>query len=830
MAAPAFRAVAHGNAASGTSLTVNKPTGTVNNDVMVAFIYCSPPAAEPAITPPTGWTLLGTCGDTDGVLHVYYRVAASEGASYVWSWASSTGPFCGWISSYSGADTGNPVDVQSVAAAAAGASHTTSTIITSAADRCVVSFFVKDGTGGIADSWTNGASTERDDFQETNGYIYGAVYDETKATAGSINRTGTTTAGNGTNNGRGASTAIVALNPAAVGGAPVNTGAQPQLTGTPQEGAVLKAAQNGGWTNTATSYTYQWQKASAAGGSYSNISGATSSTYTLGSSDVGWFVRCLVTATNATGSGSSPSNETYEAVRVSSTPKATAAQLGFSIGGNFFNRTQAQQQAEIDNARSVGAYYFRLEIRWSDVETSLGTFTWTLWDRIVTDITSRGGSVLMVFNYSPAWAGPGGTAPPTIDSHLADFATAVVNRYKPGGTYGLTSGTGVKVWEVWNEPNIPGFWGGATPNPTKYASMLAAAYTAIKAADPAATVLTAGFAPYGSYGSSDASGMNPKNYLEALYTAWGGVSRFDGLAVHTYPSTDVQDYRPSIYSGWSDLEDNTPSYRSILTAHGDQGKPIWITEHGMPIGQTGTKYPAGVTEQAVADLVTEGYSRWARFAWPKGAITYFSHRPEPSATGAYQYGLLTEAATPTPRRGWYAYRDMTIAAAAAPANTAAPTITGTATVGQTLSASTGTWTNSPTAYTYQWNRGGSAIAGATASTYVLTAADSGTTITVTVTASNSAGSASATSAATGTVGGATPVNTALPVVSGTTAVGAILACTTGTWTGATSFTYQWQRATTSGGTYTDIAGATASTYLLAAGDTGYYIRCAVTAS
>ena len=70
-------------------------------------------------------------------------------------------------------------------------------------------------------------------------------------------------------------------------------------------------------------------------------------------------------------------------------------------------------------------------------------------------------------------------------------------------------------------------------------------------------------------------------------------------------------------------------------------------------------------------------------------------------------------------------------------NTALPTISGTAQVGQTLTATTGTWTNSPTSFTYQWNRAGTPIAGATASTYVPVTADIGNTLTVSVTAANS---------------------------------------------------------------------------------------------
>ena len=80
-----------------------------------------------------------------------------------------------------------------------------------------------------------------------------------------------------------------------------------------------------------------------------------------------------------------------------------------------------------------------------------------------------------------------------------------------------------------------------------------------------------------------------------------------------------------------------------------------------------------------------------------------------------------------------------------PVNTVAPALSGTPNFGQSLSVSNGTWTNSPTNYAYQWNRGGVAIAGETASTHTVATADVGATITCTVTAINAAGSASANS-------------------------------------------------------------------------------------
>ena len=74
----------------------------------------------------------------------------------------------------------------------------------------------------------------------------------------------------------------------------------------------------------------------------------------------------------------------------------------------------------------------------------------------------------------------------------------------------------------------------------------------------------------------------------------------------------------------------------------------------------------------------------------------------------------------------------------APVNTVAPAVTGTATVGQTLSTTNGTWTGAPApTFTYQWQRVTTNISGATSSTYVLVAADVGNTIRCVVTATNS---------------------------------------------------------------------------------------------
>lgn len=159
----------------------------------------------------------------------------------------------------------------------------------------------------------------------------------------------------------------------------------------------------------------------------------------------------------------------------------------------------------------------------------------------------------------------------------------------------------------------------------------------------------------------------------------------------------------------------------------------------------------------------------------------------------------------------------------------APTISGTAQEGETLTAS-----DTEASVTWTWQRcdtGGnncSDIANATASTYKLTSADVGHTIRVT--AKDSTGSTQ--SAPTAVVASATaPKNTAPPAISGTAQVGSTLTASQGTWSGnPTKYTYAWNRCDSKGNNCAAISGATSSTYTVTAADAGTTLRVAVTAS
>ena len=177
------------------------------------------------------------------------------------------------------------------------------------------------------------------------------------------------------------------------------------------------------------------------------------------------------------------------------------------------------------------------------------------------------------------------------------------------------------------------------------------------------------------------------------------------------------------------------------------------------------------------------------------------------------------------------------ASAAVPANTAPPAISGTAQEGSTLTASTGTWTNSPTSFSYQWERcasdgtGCGDITSATNKTYAPTSGDVSHTLRVAVTATNADGKASASSDSSAIVSSKNaPSNAVKPALTGTAAVGEQLTVSNGSWSSSpTSFARQWQRCDSDGTGCLNIAGATGRTYGVRSADIGHRLRALVTA-
>src|SRR5207244_3185750 len=121
-----------------TTLTITKPAGVAQNDVMIASIAVGPNTVT--ITPPAGWGLVRRTDNASGTsnsLAVYKLLAgASEPASYDWSFSAGQTGAAGGIMAFSGADPA--IDAENGQTTASGTSHATPSVNTTYSNTMII--------------------------------------------------------------------------------------------------------------------------------------------------------------------------------------------------------------------------------------------------------------------------------------------------------------------------------------------------------------------------------------------------------------------------------------------------------------------------------------------------------------------------------------------------------------------------------------------------------------------------------------------------------------------------------------------------------------------
>lgn len=217
--------------------------------------------------------------------------------------------------------------------------------------------------------------------------------------------------------------------------------------------------------------------------------------------------------------------------------------------------------------------------------------------------------------------------------------------------------------------------------------------------------------------------------------------------------------------------------RSFVTGHNSAGTGTGQSNHTDVIGSAtppnNTAPPTISGTPVVGATLTTTNGSWSgtspityQYKWRRCDTSGGNCVPLPAASNQ-SYTLVNDDEGHTMRvsvRGTNAAGTAAVLSAqtsvvkfAPPENSVAPTVSGTPTQGQMLTASTGTWVGQSITFAYQWQRCDAAgtncgnINGATNQTYLLAAADVGHKLRVTVTAKNSIGSNSANSSAVGPV-------------------------------------------------------------------------------
>ena len=247
--------------------------------------------------------------------------------------------------------------------------------------------------------------------------------------------------------------------------------------------------------------------------------------------------------------------------------------------------------------------------------------------------------------------------------------------------------------------------------------------------------------------------------------------------------------------------------------------------------------PTGTGQNANATVFTAAHTTWAgspsayHFQWQRNGTaisgaTSSTYTANCSSDAGTTLSVQVDATTAKGTGGWVTSSSNP---QFTPCNTVAPTVspsgTGQSASGTLFTAAHGTWAGSPTSYTYQWLRNGTAISGANGTTYNAScSSDAGTTLTVEVKATGAYGTSGwKTSSNSGQF---VPCNTAAPTISpdGTgRSVGESLSINEA-WAGATSYSYAWLRDGTT------ISGATGSSYTTTATDVSHCISVKVTAT
>lgn len=266
-----------------------------------------------------------------------------------------------------------------------------------------------------------------------------------------------------------------------------------------------------------------------------------------------------------------------------------------------------QDNAALDFAKAAGFTWVRMDLGWSGVETTKGSYNFSRFDQLVGSLASRGMQLHLIFDYMnslyPA-AGTSGFSTTTVPAFAAMVKATTAHFAGQGVTY-----------EVWNEPNLNQFWP-PKANPTEYAELCKAAIAAAHAGDPNAKISTAGISGY------------DMAFLKAYLQAGGGTGA-DAIGVHPYRQT----------GGESVLED-TLYMKSVVAQFLTPAPPIWDTEWGYSSTWFGGDGHTAAARATQAELVArELLSAWA-IGFP--LAVYYDIRDDGTdpANAEHNFGLI----------------------------------------------------------------------------------------------------------------------------------------------------------------------------------------------
>lgn len=555
-----------------------------------------------------------------------------------------------------------------------------------------------------------------------------------------------------------------------ISGKPTNT-AIPLVTlpyaNVPIVGATLTST-SGSWSAVpaVSSISYKWQKSNDSGSNWVDIPSATASTYLVSATDIGFALRSSVTVINTNGSTTSNSSATGITAPIYNI--AAPVVRGLLVVGQVLDASDGVWSSPYtinlsyvwrrDSAGSISVISGAISPSYTLTESDIGTSI-----SVQVTATTLLGSLSVLSGQRGLVTIVGNTVLPVITGSL-----------RVGGTLAVSTGT----------------WIG-TPASNTYqwqSSVNGTDWDSIAGATNATYVVQA--AQAGLYLRAQVFG-NKTSAASVVYRIVAST-----LSTSVVPALNIQNTAAPVVTG------------------------AWTV--GTTINSTAGSWSASGTISYQWQSSSDN-STWTDIS----GATSSSYALTSSEASKYVRVQIVNTTTTGAGIAYSAPRSKV----GSPFNTALPSITGTLKIGSTQTVSTGTWSNTPTSYSYQWQKSSDGISwidlsGETANTYVPTFDVANLQIRVNVGGVNSVDTATVSSAAIS--GFVPPQATAVPAITGTRTVGQTLTSSAGTWPSTSSgYLYQWQRSSDQGVTWTSISGASASTYVLVTADAGYLIRSQV---
>ncbi len=295
---------------------------------------------------------------------------------------------------------------------------------------------------------------------------------------------------------------------------------------------------------------------------------------------------------------------------------------GLTLGMNVFLEKEPERENVIRSVQMLkdgGVTFVRQSFPWQDIEPQPGYYvqngqsSWAKYDFIVDQLSQAGIGIMARVDTIPRWARPTtddttayDKGPPQDFNNYANFVGAIAARYKGR----------INHFQVWNEPNLNGEWGGKPISPEQYGVLLKYTAEKVKAVSPTALIVTAGLAQTTEDGVKT-NNLSELEFIDRLYKS-GAKPYFDILSVMDYGLGDSPEDRrvgPD-RTNFSRLL----LAREVMVRNGDEQKPIWVSEYGwisLPPawqGRPGT-WRQSVDAETQARWTIEGLQRMQR-EWP----------------------------------------------------------------------------------------------------------------------------------------------------------------------------------------------------------------------